>query len=211
MQQPTIIGVLGKPLSGKDTVAKSLCEKDPGIAMISMGEVLREVKKEGPSHRFWDMLHESSEVAADGGLAYDYPVFQCLTEIVAEKFRQGKTIILWVGGPKSEYQLGLLDSWAHERGMNEKFLFIDVPDTEVYHRLDGRRDGREDDEMEKLRLRLKLYDESIKPVVDKVRTEGRLAEVYGVGDKDAIRRRVVEALRVSHRDPEITLPAMARR
>lgn len=209
--QPTIIGVLGKPLSGKDTVAQTLCRLDPGIGSISMGEVLREVKRVGPSHRFWEQLHESAEVAAQGGLAYDFPVFQCLTQLVGEQLAQGKTTVLWVGGPKSEYQLGLLDAWAHAQGMHQSFLCVNVPDAEVYHRLDGRNDGREDDELEKLRLRLKLYDASIQPVVDKVRGEGRLIELHGVGDKEMIARRAVEALRFVAREPEITLPAMARR
>ncbi len=209
--KPTIIGVLGKPLSGKDTVAYGLAEAIPCTAAISMGSVLREVKSTGPSHRFWDILHDPAEVAARGGMADDAPVFECFTKLVEENISAGITNIIWIAGPRTEDQLGWLDTWAKQRGIAENFVYVDVPDEETHRRLNGRNAGRDDDRSEILDYRLDIYNTFTKPAVDRLRREGRIVEIDGVGPVEAVSRRAVEGLHLSLRDPEITLPPMARR
>ena len=47
--KPTVIGIVGKPLSGKDTVAKAIETAFPNVSIIYMGDVLREVKAVDPT------------------------------------------------------------------------------------------------------------------------------------------------------------------
>lgn len=202
--QRTVISLLGKPLAGKDTVAGALAEQNPEIAPISMGDVIREVKSTGPTHRFWDQLESSIEISDNGGIAPDKPVFDVLTKLADEKITQGKDAVIWVAGPRTLQQLGWLDDWAKEKGYRELFLHIDVPDEEVYKRLNVRKDGgRLDDNVPDVRL--KNFREITKPVIDTVREQGRLLEINGVGTREDVKNRAVEALNMHLLDPEITM------
>ncbi len=207
--QPTIISLLGKPLAGKDTVAGALREQFSDIATISMGDVIREVKSTGSQHRFWQQLKESVAVGDSGGIAPDAPVFDCLKILAEEKLAEGHDAVVWVAGPRTLQQLGWLDDWTKEKGFREVFIHIDVPDAEVYKRLEGRNNGREDDKVP--HVRLQNFRDITKPVIDHLRQEGRLLEINGVGNREAVQNRTIEALTMRKFDPEITLPAMARR
>lgn len=209
--QPTIIGLLGKPLAGKDTIAKALQRDNPDIMTISMGDVVREVKATGPSHRFWPLLKDSISVVDRGGIAPDEPIFSCLTQLIEERVGEGYATIVWVAGPRSDQQVGWLDNWTRDRGYGEQFLYVDVPDTEVYQRVRTRADGRPDDREGIIDFRLKEFERITKPGIDRLRQEGRLMEINGIGGKEVVGRRAIEALRLTAPDPEITLPLMARR
>lgn len=209
--QPTIIGILGKPLSGKDTVANALCDHFPDVTTISMGDVVREVKATGPSHRFWSLLKDSISVVDRGGIAPDAPIFTCLTQLIEERLKQGYTTVVWVAGPRSDQQLGWLDNWTRDRGYGEQFLYVDVPDAEVYRRVRTRADGRPDDREDIINFRLKEFERVTKPGIDRLRQEGRLMEINGIGGKEGVAHRAIESLMMTARDPEITLPIMARR
>lgn len=210
--QQTIIGILGKPLSGKDTVAEALRLMNPGVATISMGDVVREVKATGPSHRFWDLLHDSISVADAGGIAPDGPIFRCITLLIDEQFANGKEAVMWIGGPRSEQQVKWLDAWSTQHGYRDQFLHIDVPDNEVYARLIDRLDhGRADDRSDVIAFRLSEYERVTQPAVDYLETEGRIAKINGVGARESVAANAAEALRMGFFDPEVALPVFARR
>lgn len=210
--QKTIIGILGKPLSGKDTVADMLRSMNPGIATISMGDVVREVKATGPSHRFWDLLHDSIAVADSGGIAPDGPIFRCITLLIEEQFALGKESVVWIGGPRSEQQLVWLDAWAAENGYGDQFLHIDVPDSEVYARINHRLDhGRADDRTDVIAFRLSEYERVTYPAISRLATEGRIAKINGVGARESVAAHAAEALQLGFFDPEVALPVRAGR
>ncbi len=210
--QRIIIGLLGKPLAGKDTVADALRAKFPEIATISMGDVVREVKSVGESHRFWPILHDAIAIADAGGIAPDEPIFQCLTQLSEEQWAQGKRVVVWVGGPRSEQQVEQLDAWTRTNNVEERFLHIDVPDSEVYRRVEHRLShGRADDRSDVIAVRLQEYERVTKPAIDKLDSEGRIAMVNGVGERHTICANAIESLKIPLMEREITLPAMARR
>lgn len=210
--QKTIIGLLGKPLAGKDTVADALRAEFPGIATISMGDVIREVKVAGESHRFWPILEGAIAVADAGGIAPDEPTFRCLTELAEEQWAEGKSVVVWVGGPRSEHQIDQLDAWTKENGIDARFLHIDVPDGEVYERVGERKNhGRTDDRSDVIAVRLQEYERVTKPAVDRLFREGRIAMVNGVGERSEVCKNAMEILQFSLMEREITLPPMARR
>lgn len=208
--QPTIIGLLGKPLAGKDSVASVLSDRLPHVALISMGEVVREVKAVGTSHRFWNDLHSAISIADAGGIAPDEPIFRCLMKLVTEQFDSGKDTVVWVGGPRSEQQLRWLDEWAQACGYAEKFIHVDVPDETVYERVEARvSDHRADDQA--VPYRLEEFERVTKPVIDRLREQGRLMEVNGMGAKESVGMRTLEHIQPLQLQQEMTLPFMARR
>jgi len=73
------------------------------------------------------------------------------------------------------------------------------------------KDGREDDRMDRFAVRLNTFSNNIKLVADRLRKEGRLTEISGIGSKETVVSRAIDALNLKPRDPEITLPPMARR
>lgn len=208
--QPTIIGLLGKPLAGKDTVARALRDSLPNLATISMGEVVREVKAVGPAHRFWHELHDSIAIADAGGIAPDGPIFECLTKLITEQFDKGMETVVWVAGPRSEQQLNWLDAWAKDCGYQEKFVYIDVPDEIVYERVTQRAAHlREDDKV--VPYRLGEFERITKTVIERLREQGRIHEIDGLGGKEAVGARAVELCMPRQSEYEPTLPMMARR
>lgn len=208
--KPTIIGVLGKPLAGKDTVANYVQRHSEGVATISMGEVVREVKAVGPTHRFWPDLHGVIAVADAGGIAPDEPIFRCLARLATEELDKGNETVIWVGGPRSEQQLRWLDAWTKECGYDEKFVYIDVSDDVVYDRVRQREsDGRADDLA--VPYRLMEFERVTKPVVDTLREQGRVLEVCGTGGKEVVGARALESLKTARQEWEVSLPRMARR
>lgn len=56
-------------------------------------------------------------------------------------------------------------------------MFIDAPDETVVERIAGRADGRDDDDLDTVRRRLKLFHVSTAPVSDYYRRLGRLHRI----------------------------------
>ena len=54
--QTTILAIVGKPLAGKDTQADLLVAAHPEAVKISPGHIIRAVKEEGETHRFWPIV-----------------------------------------------------------------------------------------------------------------------------------------------------------
>ena len=205
--KPTIICLLGKPLAGKDTVARYLREQDTGIATISMGEILREVKAAGSDHRFWPLFKDAVSVADAGGIVPDEPIFRCVTKLITEQLDSGKETVVWVGGPRSSQQLSWLDQWTKACGYDEKFFYVDVPDDVVYERVELRASHmRADDGV--VSYWLSEFERVTKPVADMLREQGRLHEINGTGGKEVVGARAAELLMLQ---PESTLPKAARK
>ena len=73
---------------------------------------------------------------------------------------------------------------------------LDVPNELIVERIAGRAaaEGRKDDTPETVRERLRVYAEQTAPVAEHFAKLGRLRVVDGVGDVDAIFRRILDAL-----------------
>ena len=212
LMKPTIIGLLGKPLSGKDTVAQTIEQSFPGVAIISMGDMLREVRAAGPSHRFWNDLQESVTIAMNGGIAPDEPVFRCFTKLIQEKRSEGKSLFVWTGALRTEDQITMLDSWCRTNGFDERFIHISVPDDELMKRREARLElKREDDRTDAFTFRLTEYERLSAPVIKRLREEGRLIDINGVGAVETVGKRVVDTLLMHGMDPETQLPRATRR
>lgn len=209
--QPTILGIIGKPLAGKDTQADLLVAAHPEAVKISTGHIIRAVHEEGETHRFWHILAPYLGMMEQGLKLPDEPIIAMLGQVVAEQVAEGKKLIVIAGSPRSFDQLEGFGAFAKETGSRLSLMHIDVDDAETYRRSATRNEGRIDDTPEVHKIRLTEYETYVQPVVDALKTEGKMVTVNGMKPIELVFRDVEHHVRHNLLDPEVTLPAMARR
>ena len=176
--------LLGPPGAGKGTQASRLSE-ELGLFHLSTGDQLREEREADTElGRRAGAFIELGELVPD-----DIVVAMLLGRLDAER-AEG---FLLDGFPRTVAQAEALEQGLTARGRElDRAILLDVPDEEVIRRLASR--GREDDEPEVVRERMRVYHERTEPLVDFYGDRGLLARVDGTGDPDAIYPRVREAV-----------------
>ncbi len=78
-------------------------------------------------------------------------------------------------------------------------VLLDVPTEELVARLGkrAREEGRADDTEEAIRRRLEVYARQTAPLIDYYAGRGVLLRIEGVGEVEAVTRRIIEALEAS--------------
>jgi len=210
--QPTIISILGRPVSGKDTQAQLLLRELPNAEIISTGAMIREVKETGPTHRFWPILGPEIATMDQGILISEEAINQTFEQVVHEKLAEGVQTLIVTAHPRMPGELTSFDAMVRREGLWPVFVCLDTSEAYVRELHKTRNHNRVDDDEALLTTRMAEYDAHSKPVIDRLRREGRLVTVNGEGpDRESVHRRMMDALRPHVPDPEITLPAMARR
>ncbi|MDY6916785.1 MAG: adenylate kinase [Chloroflexota bacterium] len=207
---------LGAPGSGKGTQAGVISQR-LGVAHIATGDLFREAVKRG------DELGQQAKSYMDKGLLVpDEVTIRMLLERIAKPDAEKGYIL--DGFPRTLEQAKALDKALAERGENlDKVLYINVSTEELVRRLSGRwicrncqtpyhevnsppkvagkcdRCGgelyqRPDDVPETVRKRLEVYLADTSPLIDYYKVSGKLAEINGEGDIEAIGRDAVAAL-----------------
>lgn len=209
--QPTILAIIGKPLSGKDTQADLLVAAHPDSVKISTGHIIRAVREEGQTHRFWPLLAPYLEMMEQGLKLPDGPIIAMIGAVVKEQIAEGKTLLVVAGSPRSHEQLDGFDRIAKETGAQLLLMHLDATDVETYRRSAARHEGRVDDTPQVHKVRLAEYEAYVRPMIEMVRTQGRLIELNGMRPVESVFRSLQQEL--SHRmpQPEISLSVMARR
>lgn len=204
--QPTIISILGKPLSGKDTVARRLAANLPDAVFINPGEIIREVSSRGQEHRFWGILSPHIPAMEKGIQVPDEAMNPLFETLINEAIAEGKKNIIIAGSPRTLDQLNTFFGFS----ARIKGILVDVTDGETYRRSAARGEGRVDDNPIAHTMRLDEFNQKIKPVLVKLLHEGRLITVDGMQEKEAVYRDVEKHLQFFV-DQEIGLPMIARR
>ncbi len=88
--QPTILAIVGKPLAGKDTQADLLVAAHPEAVKISTGHILRAVREEGETHRFWPIVGHLLPLMEAGIKLPDPEVIEMLHAEMQEQVAAGK-------------------------------------------------------------------------------------------------------------------------
>jgi len=209
--QPTILGIIGKPLAGKDTQADLLVAAHPEAVKISTGHIIRAVREEGETHRFWPLIGPYVGMMEQGLKLPDEPTLAMLHEVMREQLADGKRLLVIAGSPRGIDQLDGFKEMAEDFGSKLMLIHMDVSDEETYRRSATRNEGRVDDTPEVHKVRLAEYEAYVKPVVERLRQEGGMVEINGMRPVEMVFREVENQVRHNFLDPEITLPAMARR
>lgn len=208
--------LLGPPGAGKGTQAK-LLEDRFAARQISTGDILRKaVADQTPLGK------QASEYIRRGELVPDRLIIDLVADRLKEKdCEQGFVLD---GFPRTIAQAQSLEEILKKMGRGlDCVLSVQVPHKLIVERLSGRRTckgcgalyhlvfdppktvgtcnrcggelfQRDDDREETVTNRLKVYDDQTAPLVSYYRERSLLREIDGVGEVEAIGKRVVRAL-----------------
>lgn len=195
--------LLGPPGAGKGTQAKMLMEKY-SIPQISTGDILRGAVKAGT-----EMGKKAKEYMDAGGLVPDEVVIGIINDRLKEDDCADGYML--DGFPRTVPQAEALDDVLADMGSKiDHVISIEVADDELVKRLTGRRtcskcgagyhvmfdppkeEGkcdkcggdliqRDDDNVETVTNRLKVYKESTQPLIDFYQNKGLIRGIDGVG------------------------------
>ncbi|KAL6606347.1 hypothetical protein ACP70R_042000 [Stipagrostis hirtigluma subsp. patula] len=171
----TVVFVLGGPGSGKSTQCAKIVNQF-GFTHLSAGDLLRE---EAKSHTEQGMIIKN--LMHEGKLVPSEIIVNLLLKAMLES---GNDKFLIDGFPRNEENRG-----AYERIINvepEFVLFIDCPREEMERRILNRNQGRDDDNIDTIRKRFEVFQESTLPVIQYYEKRGKLKRVDGAKSADAV-------------------------
>ncbi len=209
--QPTILAIIGKPLAGKDTQADLLVAAHHEAVKISTGHIIRAVREEGETHRFWPLIGSYIEMEKNGIKLPDPEIIEMLGTVIKEQISEGKKILVVAGSPRSFEQLDGFNQLSNGLGARLIIAHIDATDSETYRRSATRNEGRVDDTPEVHAVRLNEYRNYVEPVVDFLQQKGSIIEIDGMKSKEEVFASLDREVNKRVFDPEMTLPQMARR
>ncbi|KAL2234309.1 UNVERIFIED_CONTAM: UMP-CMP kinase 3 [Sesamum indicum] len=162
----TVVFVLGGPGSGKGTQCSNIVEHF-GYTHLSAGDLLRAEIKSGSENgtMIQNMIKEGKIVPSE-------VTIKLLQRAIQEN---GNDKFLIDGFPRNEENRAAFESVT---GIEPEFvLFFDCPEEEMEKRLLSRNQGREDDNIETIRKRFKVYMESSLPVIDYYKAKGKVRKI----------------------------------
>ncbi len=178
-----IVFVLGGPGTGKGTMCE-LAELQLGWTHLSTGGLLRdEIEFGGPDA---DMIEKT---LADGQLAPNDIVLKLLQRAIENTIRStGKTNFLLDGFPRS---LGNLECWYQIFGHGTelpKMLYLECPYEVLEQRIMGRSkySGRNDDNLESVKLRFDTFKAKTLPTVELFRKQNKCVDIDTSVDRRSV-------------------------
>ena len=205
-----LLVLLGAPGAGKGTQADILTDKK-GLAHVSSGDLLRTHRQQKTE------LGQLAQSYMDrGDLVPDDLVIRMVLDKLSEE-TEGPGVVL-DGFPRTAPQAEALDEALGGKGI-DKVLHVVVPEDELVRRLSnryicrgcsrpytaeavgtacescgGELYQREDDMPEAVRNRLRVFSAQTYPLIDYYKGRGKLVEVNGLQDVDAVTTDVLQAL-----------------
>ena len=175
-----LIGIQG---AGKSTQGNILSEK-LGIPYLSSGHIFREMAKE--KTKLGRFLKETLNA---GFLVPDDKTIAIVEEYLGHaEYNNGYILD---GFPRTVEQ-----AEAFSNGV-EGVVYLKVSDKEALWRLAGRDDGdRADNTLQAIKKRIALFHEKTEPVIEYYRSKGKLVEIDGEQDIEAITAEILEKLKV---------------
>ncbi|CAN6970179.1 unnamed protein product [Brassica rapa subsp. trilocularis] len=166
-KRPAVIFVLGGPGSGKGTQCAYIVDHF-GCTHLSAGDLLRAEIKSGSENgtMIQNMIKEGKIVPSE-------VTIKLLQKAIQEN---GNDKFLIDGFPRNEENRAAFEKVT---GIEPKFvLFFDCPEEEMERRLLGRNQGREDDNIETIRKRFKVFLESSLPVIQYYEAKGKVRKIH---------------------------------
>jgi adenylate kinase len=159
-----IIIIIGPPGSGKSTQSKMLAEL-LGVPSISMGQVLRDVKKKGTIIGL-----EANRYVEEGKLVPS-KLMEALTKFRLEEGDCKDGFVL-DGAPRRVEEAVILDEYLLRKNKKvDNVILIDLPDEIAIDRILKRKTkskkkdgGREDDNVHDIKVRLSEYHDNIEAI-----------------------------------------------
>ena len=181
--------LLGAPGSGKGTQAAML-KTELKVPHISTGDLLRAAVRAGTP-----LGQKAKAVMEAGKLVSDEIVLGMLEERITQP--DAKSGFILDGYPRNVAQCEALEKLLARIGQPlDIAVKLKVPSELIVDRIAGRAaaEGRKDDTPETVRERLRVYAEQTAPVAEHFGALGKLRIVDGVGEVDAVFKRILAAL-----------------
>ena len=179
------IMIFGAPGSGKGTQSQKLIDKYH-LTHISTGDVLRDqISKQTELGKL------ASKYMSQGELVPDNVVIDMLAGIITDK--DDSNGFIFDGFPRTLPQGEAMDKMLLEKNESiDVVLWLDVDDEELIDRLlqRGKETGREDDNLETIKLRLQVYTRETEPLKEFYSKQNKLAKIDGKGTIDDIFSRI---------------------
>ncbi|CAI9095499.1 OLC1v1031473C6 [Oldenlandia corymbosa var. corymbosa] len=195
-KQIKVVFVMGGPGSGKGTQCSKIVQEF-GYTHLSAGDLLRDEVKSGSENgaMIHDLMNEGKLVASDVIVRL---IVKAIQETDNDKF-------LLDGFPRNEDNLKAFENLTKIEP--DFVLYLDCPEEEMIKRVLSRNQGREDDNIETIRKRFRVFEESTLPLVDYYASKGKLRRV------DAARsvEEVFESVRAIFSSTELFYGAFADR
>ncbi|BBG97209.1 P-loop containing nucleoside triphosphate hydrolases superfamily protein [Prunus dulcis] len=163
---PTVVFVLGGPGSGKGTQCANIVQHF-GYTHLSAGDLLRAEIKSGSENG--TMI---SNMIKEGKIVPSEVTIKLLQRAMLES---GNDKFLIDGFPRNEENRAAFEAVTK---IEPSFvLFFDCSEEEMERRLLGRNQGREDDNIETIRKRFKVFLESSLPVIEYYNSKGKVRKI----------------------------------
>ncbi|MCS6821816.1 MAG: adenylate kinase [Microscillaceae bacterium] len=182
--------LFGPPGSGKGTQSQKIIEKYQ-LFHFSTGDVLRRHRKEGT-----ELGKQAQEYITAGKLVPD----SLIIDLVKTTLRENTQVkgYIFDGFPRTVAQAQALDELMKEQNSAiSGMISLLVPDDELRARLKKRaiEENRPDDQDEKvINTRIETYKNETLPVADYYKAQGKLYELNGVGDIEAIFQSICQVI-----------------
>ncbi|XP_022742137.1 UMP-CMP kinase 3-like isoform X2 [Durio zibethinus] len=165
-KKPKVVFVLGGPGSGKGTQCAKIVQHF-GYTHLSAGDLLRAEKNSGSENGIMiqNMMNEGKIVPSE-------VTIKLLQKAMVES---GKDKFLIDGFPRNEENRAAFE--AVTKIEPEFVLFFNCPEEELERRILNRNQGREDDNIETIRKRFKVFLESSLPVIEYYKAKGKVQEI----------------------------------
>lgn len=184
------IVLFGPPGAGKGTQSEKLIEKY-NFTHLATGDLFRMHLSEGT-----ELGNLAQKYMDEGHLVPDEVVIGMVDEKI--KSTENSAGFIFDGFPRTVPQAEALDRLLKKKSTPiTLMLMLDVPEQELINRISerGKTSGRTDDQnIEKIRTRIRVYEKETLPVVAYYDVAGKLNKIYGVGNIDEIFRRLCEAI-----------------
>ncbi|KAM3263816.1 UMP-CMP kinase 3 [Capsicum chacoense] len=161
-----VVFVIGGPGSGKGTQCQRIAQQF-GYTHLSVGELLRQEINSGSEtgSMIHSIMKEGKLVPSDVTVRL---LQQAMQGIDNDKF-------LIDGFPRNEENVKTFENLTK---MEPEFvLYLDCPQDEMERRLLSRNEGREDDNIDTIRKRFKVFMESTLPAVEYYESKGKIRKV----------------------------------
>jgi adenylate kinase len=173
--------MLAPPGAGKGTQSARLA-KHFGIEHISSGDLLRQEMAAGT-----ELGRQAKEYVDRGDLVPD----DLVVAMLLDRLKSVPNGFVLDGFPRNLQQAEV----AEKQGIKlDAVIYLDVSREELLRRLLGRGQGRSDDQEATIRNRLKVYDESTRPLIDYYHDRGLLIAVDGEQPVDKVTEDILAKL-----------------
>ncbi|XP_030474546.2 UMP-CMP kinase 3-like isoform X2 [Syzygium oleosum] len=165
-RKPTVVFVLGGPGSGKGTQCANIAQHF-GFTHLNTGDLLRAESRSGSENgtMIQNMIKEGKIVPTE-------VTIKLLQKAMQES---GNDKLLIDGFPRDDGSRAAFE--AVIKIEPEFVLFLDCSEEEMKTRLLNRNQGREDDNIDTIRKRFKVFRESTLPVIEYYNSKGKVRKI----------------------------------